>query len=463
MGNEINKRVVLIIAAIGSFLTPFMGSSIVVALPFIGKEFGMNTVSLNWSATAFLLASAIFVVPFGRLSDIYGRRKTYLWGIIIFAAASILCGISVSTHMFIAARAIQGFGGAMIFGTGVAILTSVYPPKERGKVLGINVAVVYLGSSVGPFFGGIMTQQLGWRSIFFVTAAIGIAAALLVIVLLKHEWKEAKGESFDYAGSVIYGIGLLAFMCGLSFMKTEWWGILVFVLGTIALIFFAVLEMRFKNPVLDIRLFATNRVLLFSTLAALINYSATYAVSYLLSLYLQYVKGFDPQYAGLILMAQPVAQALLSPAAGKLSDCIEPQRVASIGMLLSVIGLVGLIFINNATGMAVIVVCLIVLGIGFALFSSPNTNAIMSSVDKRYYGVTSGLIGTARLVGQTISMAVAAMVFALYMGNAQITITYHPHFMESMRVIFMILAALCLLGIFASLARGKMHQENKCE
>lgn len=456
--SEINKKVVMFIAAMGSVLTPFMGSSIVIALPAIGKEFAMNTVLLNWVATSFLLASAIFVVPFGRLADIYGRKRIFLLGITIFTFANILCGISISASMLLVSRVIQGIGGAMMFGTSVAILTSVYPPGERGRVLGINVGVVYFGLSAGPFFGGFLTQHLGWRSIFFITVPFGLTVIILILLKLKYEWAEAAGESFDYTGSIIYGIGLFGIMCGLSLIRTSWIGPFLMVAGTAAVIFFGIFEIRVKNPILGMALFKNNRVLTFSSIAALINYSATYAVSYLLSLYLQYIKGYGPQEAGLILVVQPVIQALFSPVTGRLSDRMEPRKVSSIGMALSTAGLLIFIFLSGDSSVLHIIAGLVLIGFGFALFSSPNTNAVMSSVEKRFYGVTSGLLGTARLVGQTFSMGIAALIFAVYMGTAQMTQEYHPHFVESMRMDFIVLTLLCFAGIFASLARGRMHE-----
>lgn len=456
--SEINKKVVMFIAAMGSVLTPFMGSSIVIALPAIGKEFAMNTVLLNWVATSFLLASAIFVVPFGRLADIYGRKRIFFLGITIFTFANILCGISISASMLLVSRVIQGIGGAMMFGTSVAILTSVYPPGERGRVLGINVGVVYFGLSAGPFFGGFLTQHLGWRSIFFITVPFGLTVIILILLKLKYEWAEAAGESFDYTGSIIYGIGLFGIMCGLSLIRTSWIGPFLMVAGTAAIIFFGIFETRVKNPILGMALFKNNRVLTFSSIAALINYSATYAVSYLLSLYLQYIKGYGPQEAGLILVVQPVIQALFSPVTGRLSDRMEPRKVSSIGMALSTAGLLIFIFLSGDSSVLHIIAGLVLIGFGFALFSSPNTNAVMSSVEKRFYGVTSGLLGTARLVGQTFSMGIAALIFAVYMGTAQMTQEYHPHFVESMRIDFIVLTLLCFAGIFASLARGRMHE-----
>jgi EmrB/QacA subfamily drug resistance transporter len=451
-----NKRPALIAATLTSFLTPFMASAVNIALPTIGKRFDLDAVSLSWVTISFSLAAAVFLVPFGKLADIHGRKRIFAIGTLLFTVSTFLVGISTSAAMLIAFRVAQGIASAMIFGTGVAILTSVYQPGERGRVLGINVAAVYLGLSLGPSLGGLLTQQLGWRSVFLATVPLGLAAAAYVFWGLKGEWAEARGESFDLAGSALYSVALIAIMLGFSRLPKLLGGGLILA-GLIGIGLFAAWEMRTRSPVLDVALFSRNRVFAFSNLAALINYSATAAVGFLLSLYLQYIKGLTPQQAGFVLIAQPIMQALFSPLAGRLSDRVEPRVVASTGMAISATGLFLLVWLGDTTPLAWIVFCLMLLGFGFALFSSPNMNAIMGSVDRRLYGVASGTLGTMRLVGQTFSLGVAALLFALYIGNVQIEPQYYPQFLASARMAFAILTVLCVGGIFASLTRGKLR------
>lgn len=448
------KRVVLFIAVLAGFITPFDGSAVNIALPTIGAEFHMTAIGLSWVATAYLLSSAVFLVPFGKIADIYGRKKIFLYGLAIFSFASLLMTMVTSTEMFIGVRVIQGLGSAMIFGTGAAILTSVFPPGERGKALGIYITAVYLGLSLGPFLGGIMTQYLGWRSIFLVNVPIGIAAVLLILWKLKGEWAECKGEKFDLIGSVIYGIAIIAVMYGFSSLP-DFKGAVLIVAGILGVILFALYEMKIPSPVLEIRLLTKNRIFALSNIAALINYSATFAVTFLLSLDLQYTKGFTPEHAGFILISQPVVQALISPISGRLSDRIEPQIVASVGMALTAVGLFFLSFLNETTPLYHLVLILLVLGAGFGLFSSPNTNAIMSSVEKKFYGVASGMNGTMRLLGQMLSMGIAMMIFSLVIGPVEITPEYYPQFILSLHYAFSLFTVLCIIGIFASLARGK--------
>jgi len=448
------QRATLIVASVASFITPFIGSSINIALPAIGKEFSANAIALSWVATSFLLASAIFLVPFGRLADIYGRKKIFNWGIAIYTLSAFACAFAPDITTLIIVRIIQGLGGAMIFGTGMAIITSVFPRESRGKALGIVVSAVYAGLTLGPFIGGYLTKNFGWQSNFTFTIPFGILALILSIVYLKGDWAEAKGERFDWKGSMIYAVSITSLIYGFSKLP-ELLGAILTLAGVLGLWLFISFEKRQLFPVLNIQLFINNRVFAFSNYAALINYSATFAIGFLLSLYLQYIKGFNPQQAGQILVIQPLLMAVFSPITGKLSDKIDPGKVASVGMALLSIGLFVIAFIGNDTSIYFIIPILVVFGIGYALFSSPNTNAIMGSVEKKYYGIASGTVGTMRLVGQMSSMGIAMMIFSIFIGKAEINPSNFPEFITSIRTAFLIFAVLCFIGIFFSLARGK--------
>lgn len=451
-----SRRAALIAAALAAFLTPFMDSATNVALPAISREFAMDAILLSWVRTAYLLAAAMFLVPFGKIADIHGRKRIFGYGIAIFTLAALLIGFSTSAPMLIAVRVFQGLGSAMIFGTSMAILTSVFPLGERGRILGISVASTYLGLSLGPTIGGLLTHQIGWRSIFFLTVGLGLIALTFVRWQLKGEWAEATGETFDLVGSGIYGLALVALMYGFSRLPGLLGGGLILA-GMVGLVFFGLWELRTTTPVLKVQLLARNRPFAFSNLAALIHYSATSAVAFLLSLFLQHIQGLNPQQAGLVLIAQPVMMALFSPLAGWLSDRIEPRIVASIGMTFTSAGLGLLIPLGPASPLWTIVARLMVLGFGFALFSSPNTNAIMSSVEKRFYGVASGMVGTMRLIGQMFSQGLATLLFALYIGRVEIKPESYPLFLVSMKTAFIIFAILCVIGIFASLVRGNIR------
>jgi EmrB/QacA subfamily drug resistance transporter len=416
----------------------------------------MDAILLSWVTTAYLLTSAMFLVPLGKIADIYGRKTIFTYGTLIFTLASIGSAFSNSATMLIGFRVFQGIGSGATYCVGAAMLTSVFPARELGKVFGINLAAVYLGNSLGPFLGGFLTHHLGWRSIFFVNVLLGFVIIFFIFWKLKEEWREAREEKFDLTGSIIFSITLLLILYGFSQLSTTRgvWFILPGVLGVLAFIKW---ETKIESPVLEINLFRNNRVFAFSNLAALINYSATFAITFLLSLYLQYIKGLTAENAGLILLSQPIVQAFFSPFAGRLSDRIEPRIVASIGMALTAGGLFLFIFLNGMTSLGFIISTLILLGFGFALFSSPNTNAVMGSVENRYFGVASGTLGTMRTMGMVLSMGITILIFSIVIGKVRITPEYYPVFLKSTKIAFTFFTVLCLGGILASLARGKVR------
>jgi EmrB/QacA subfamily drug resistance transporter len=454
------KIAALLVASIASFFTPFMGSSVNIALPAIGFDFGADAVLLNWVTNAFLLAAAIFAVPFGRIADIHGMKKIFTYGMIIFTLASLLCAISPSSYYLIASRLLQGIGSAMIFVTGLAIITSVYAPRERGKAIGINIAAVYVGLSLGPVLGGLMTQYLGWRSLFLLMIPFGILVISMVIWKLNDEWAASRGEKFDGFGSILYCVMLFLIMYGFSSLPSIP-GIIMLIMGIVGLIAFVLWELKVKSPVFNVRLLSTNTTFAFSSLAALINYSATFAVTLLLSFYLQYVKDFDPQVAGLILVAQPIVMAITAPIAGRLSDRYNARHIAAIGMGTVTLGLATFILLDGDTSITDIVIGLAILGLGFGLFSSPNTNVIMGSVQRKFFGVASATVSTMRLIGQTMSIGIATLVFSLFIGRVQITPAQFPALLESIHILFIIFTVLCFVGIFAALKKGKNNSKEK--
>jgi len=456
------KKSILFITTISSFLTPFMGSAINIALPAIGEDLNMNTIMLGWVATSYLLAAAVFLLPFGRLADRNGRKNLFLYGIILFGIASLLSALAQDSNLLIAARLLNGIGGAMIYATALAILTSSFPKSERGKVLGINVASVYLGLSLGPTIGGYLTQVWGWQSIFYLTFLLSLVIIAIGLYHLPKDSKRTSGTSFDLNGSLIYGLGIAAIIYGFPLLP-RLPGILFVSLGIAALFFFVYLEGKASDPLLDMGLFRKNMVFVFSNLAAFINYSATYALVFLLSLYLQQVSKYSPAEAGLILIAQPVMMTLLSPLAGKLSDRIEPRVVASAGMIITVIGLASLSFLDSNSSIIFIVAMLMLLGFGFALFSSPNTNAVMSSVKPAEFGVASATLGTMRLTGQTMSMGITMLILALVIGNGGRQTAGSVELLTGIKLTFTVFALLCIAGTWFSLKRGKIRETGSTE
>ncbi len=456
MENNLSKNRVLLTITIASFLTPFMMSATNIALPTIQRDFAANAVMLSWIATSYLLSTAVFLLPAGKIADIYGRKKFFMIGIIIFTLASLLSAFVPSIEWLIVMRIFQGLGGAITMTTAVAILTSVYPPQERGKALGVNVSMVYIALASGPTIGGWLTAQLGWRSIFYMSAPLGLITILLTLYYLKGEWADARDEKLDIFGSLIYAFSVIAITYGFTLLPAPA-GIIFVLLGMAGAAAFVRSQLKAKYPVFNVRLFKNNRVFAFSNIAALINYGATAGITFLLSLYLQYIKGMPPQTAGLVLIIQPIIMAFIAPVAGNLSDRIEPRLISSLGMACTALGLFLMIFLHYDTSLTYIITSLIVLGIGFALFGPPNTNAIMGSVTRQYYGIASGSVATMRLLGQNFSMALATLIITLHLGSRQIAPATYELFLSSSRVSFTIFTLLCLVGIYFSYSRGHLH------
>jgi EmrB/QacA subfamily drug resistance transporter len=453
MSQPVSRSATLLVVCTAHFLMPFMMSAVGVALPAIGRDFNASALQLGLVETSYVLSASIFLLAMGRLGDIHGRRRIFQYGIVAFTVVGGLLSQAWSIESLIAMRFFQGMGGSMVMATTFAIVVAVFPPEERGKALGIAVASVYAGISCGPFIGGALVTAFGWRSIFYLVVPLGLITFTVSCAKLRGEWAEAKGEPFDWRGSLVYAAAILLLIGGASNLDRGAWAWLVGAAGVAGLIHFLLLEARTPYPVLNVALLRDNRVFAFSNLAALLNYAATFGVSFFLSLYLQYVKGMSPREAGALLIIQPIVQALFSPLCGRLSDRFPAPLVATAGMTLCAAGLGAAAAIGATTPLTLVVVTLVTLGLGFALFSSPNISVIMGSIAPRYLGVASGLNSTMRTLGMMTSMTVITIIFSIFMAGEAVTLETQPQFLASMHSALLTFSALCLVGIGCSLIR----------
>ncbi len=445
---------IIVIVAVTSFMGTFLISSVNIALPDMERSFNLDAITLSWILTSFLLASAMFLLPIGRFADLSGIRLVFKVGVILFTISSLLSGLATSGLWLIIFRFLQGIGAAFTSTTGPAILVSAFLPKHRGKVLGISVSAVYLGLAFGPFAGGLLTQYVGWRSIFFVASGLGFLTTLVAFRYLGNDPStEEESKKIDLKGTLFYMLGLVALVYGSSRIP-DISGWLLMGGGIVAISVFWMFENRSSRPVIDTKLYTHNRMFAYSNLAALINYSATFAVIFLLSLYLQKIKALSPRDAGIIMVAQPAMMAIFSPFAGSLSDRFQARYLATIGMSMCSLGLVFLSFLTASTPIWLIVAILILLGLGFALFSSPNMNTIMSSVDRTQYGLASGSAATMRVVGQITSMTIATLFFAAMLGNQSVEAAPDVSFLKVVKWGFITFSVLSLAGIYFSINRG---------
>ena len=447
------ERSALFVATLTSFMGPFMISSVNVALPAIQADLRLNAVQLSWIATSYLLAVAVGLLPAGKIADIHGRKKVFGTGLVIYTLGSTAAAFVGTAAWLIFFRVIQGLGAALFVSTGMAILISIFPPKKRGRVIGL-----YVGLSVGPLVGGFLTQQFGWRSIFLLMFPLGLCSIATTFLFLKGEWADIRSQKLDVPGSLTYAVAILSLVYGASILPSLT-GCILMLIGLLGMVLFFRQQQRSPCPVFEVALFLDNHTFAFSSLAALLNYSATFAVTFLLSLYLQYIKGLSPQTAGIVLMAQPVMMAIFSPLAGSLSDRMEPRLLATGGMVITVVGMAVFTQLHTHSSLAGIVCNLLLLGFGFAFFSSPNMSAIMGAVAKEQYGVASGAVATMRLMGQMVSMAIATVVLALLVGRQAIAPHNYDRFLMSTRVVFTVSALLCAVGVYFSLYRGRLRQQ----
>ncbi len=457
--NRALEKSALIVATLTSFMGPFMMSSVNVALPKIQAELQLNAVQLSWIATAYLLAVAVGLVPAGKIADIHGRKKIFIMGLAVYTVGSFLAAFAQTPTTLIGLRVFQGTGAAMFVTTGMAILTSIFPPNRRGRAIGLYASAVYIGLSTGPFVGGWMTNYLGWRSIFVLMLPLGLFSLFITFHFLKGEWRGEADQQLDIGGCLLYGCSILALVYGATRLPGVL-GLSLLLAGAVLLVVFFRYQLKARFPVFDVSLFRVNKPFTFSSMAALLNYSTTFSVTFLMSLYLQYIKGLAPQTAGTVLMVQPVMMALLSPFTGRLADRIEPRLLASTGMTCTVIGVLIFSRIGHDTSIYLIVANLFFMGTGFALFSSPNMIAIMGTVEPRYYGLASGTVSTMRLLGQMASMAIATVVLALIVGREVITPDKYDLFIRSVHTVFSISAGLCTAGIYFSWFRGSVLPGN---
>jgi len=445
-------------------MTPFGMSMLNLSLPEIGAEFGVSAYALGWVSTACLFSSVIFLVPMARISDLVGRKKIFLLGMLIATVGAVLEPFSPSFWILILLRISDGLAMACVFSTSLPILSSIYPPSQRGSVFGINVAVVYLGSSMGPVIGGIMTANFGWRSIFILLVPLAILGTLMVYKYLKMEVIEGKGEIFDYKGALLYMITLFFLLLGLSNLPATWaFGSLA--LGLLILPVFIYYVKNQEFPVMRIRLFLTNKHFARSNFAAFLNYAGTYSVAFFLSLYLQRVLYLPADTAGLILLAQPVLQAVFSPFIGRLSDKMDSRYLSTFGMLLLAAGLFLLSTMTAETPLIYLIFYEVLLGIGFAFFASPNTSTIMNCVGRKDYSSASASLSVMRQSGMVLSMAIAMCAISVFLGSTEMLNSDTVlNFMAAIRTTFYIGTCLCLAGAVLSYLRGPTTRKDEdCE
>ena len=451
------KNIILIICTVLNFIAVFASNAVNIIIPTVAAEFHMSNIVQNWITIIFFLVMAMLSIPAGQISGKYGLKKITILSSALFVIISIVNVFVTTSEQFLFCRLVLGLVLAFINVTSMAMVVSAFDPQERGKALGLNITGVYVGLSLSPFLGGVLNYQLGWRSVilFSVPFLIVIIALLLKI---DDEWITFEGIPIDMKGSITYAIGIALFIYGFTILN-ESMGIVLTILGIIILAAFALIELRQEHPVFDIK-FLKNREFLSANLASLCAYLATFAVTTILNYHLQYIKGFDSQTAGIILLVAPVCQVILAPIAGRLADKYIPQILAAIGMALGTISLVLFSTLGFETSLSFVVVSMIIYGVGFGLFSPPNTSVIMGSVPPKDTSIASASVSTVRTVGQAMSMGILTLIFAFVMGNVAIVPEVYPLLISSCQITCIICVGLCLASVFASLVGFRSKKES---
>jgi EmrB/QacA subfamily drug resistance transporter len=460
----------LALTSVGAFMAPLDGSIVSVALPVMGKDLHLSFTAAVWVSAAFLLTTAVLLIPAGRLADQHGRVRYYLIGIAIFTAASVLCAVSMNDTWLIASRILQGAGAAFMGATSAAIVTAVFPPNERGRALGINVMAVYIGLTVGPPLGGFIVDAAGWRWIFLINLPVGIVVLLWGWFMLPRSESEG-GPRLDWIGSLLLGAFLVCLLVPLTFSVQWGWGspatIGLLALSVASLVAFVVHERRVESPILNLDLVLKNRLFAAANTAALLNYMALYGIGLLTAIFLELVQGRSAALSGWLLLSQPLLMAALSPFSGRLSDRIGSRVLATGGMVAIAGGMVLLAFISATAPLWHVAGALVVVGLGMAAFSAPNTSAVMGSVRRDQLSQASAFLSTMRTSGQALSVALLGGIAASQLGavGGRLLLTHGSGggavaahavdaYASGYQYAMLTGAALALIGAFVSLTRG---------
>lgn len=449
------QKIALAVATGTSFATAFSGSATNLAIPSMGTYFNMGAASVGWITTAYVIVIAAMAVPFGKIADSTSRKYMLAAGVAVFGVASVAAVFMESAAGILAMRAVMGIGAAMIFASNMPIAINAFPGNERGKAIGIVTSGIYTGLAIGPALGGFLNNLFGWQAIFLFGAAIAFASMILTLAGVADDRQQKTGAKFDLGGNITYILMIMCLIYGLTALNSVRFGWVFLLCGVVLGVLFVKIELKFENPVIDVRIFAEDRVFTLSNLTALFNYSATFALGYFVSIYLQVAHGLNSQTAGLIMMAQPVLMAIFSPWTGRMSDRVPAYKLASSGMAVCALTLLFFAFASAEMPLWTVCIALAAAGFGIALFSSPNTNVIMSCVSPQKFAVANSIVSTMRTSGQTIGMAIITLVVSGTIGNVSLYDVPAADLIRTMHICFFIFTGLCVLGIFMSMQRRK--------
>jgi EmrB/QacA subfamily drug resistance transporter len=444
----------LIVVCIGSFLTPLSLSAALVAIPAIAADLHADAVYVSWIPAVFLISNLVTLLPAGRAADIYGRKKIYLIGNVVFLIGSVCAGLSNSIETLLVFRVVQGVGAAMFFGSGMAIISSVYQDGGRGAALGWVVASVYLGLSGGPVIGGYITDHFGWHYVFFMLIPFVLLGMILIVLKLKGEWLSHEPQKLDWAGAGLFSLWIVSLFIGLTNLPTmtSW---IALPISAVLLYLFVAHCNRIPQPLIKLKVVWSNKNISYAIIASIFMYSSSYGLQFLMGLYLQYNRGLSPTEAGKMLLVQALMMAILAPISGRLSDRYPPNTIAAVGCLLVASSFVVVLQLDNESSMNLVLLALGLLGLGFGMFSTPNNNGALSNVPEASLGIASAIMNLSRMIGQLLGTALVTLLMSLYIGNNNIDAAHYDALLSVLMWVTMVSLCCALAAAYASFAMSR--------
>jgi EmrB/QacA subfamily drug resistance transporter len=465
MGFFQRKRAILLAVGIGTFMSALDASIVNMVLPNIGNYFHASLSTIEWTIMSYLLVISSLLLTYGRLGDMYGHKKIYITGFIIFMLGSLLCGLASSVLLLVIFRGIQAVGAGMQMAMGPAIVTDTVSPAERGKGLSIIAISVALALTTGPVIGGFLTGALGWQSIFLINIPVGFIGVFLAQKTIPQN-HERQVQPFDFIGAAIIFITLICMLLPLSLMERYGWNnpwmILLFFTGLLFMAGFVFWEKHTRYPMFDIGLFQ-NRLFGMSNLSALLNFMAQYSIILLIPFYLQRLRGLSPEHAGLLYLPLPFTMMIIAPISGTLSDRMDSRYISSAGMALMAAGMWILSYLKADSPNIFMIVGLIIVGFGIGLFQTPNNSAIMGAVPNSKRGVASGMLATMRNIGMVLGVALSGAIFTsshdwlVNLNKAKGlsgAVLEQTAFIGALHITYQVGAIFALLAVITSLIKG---------
>ena len=444
--------------SIANFIVSLTMSAANIAVPVIARDLNANAVLVSWVPTAFLLANAVLLLPAGRMADIHGRKKVFLTGMSVFCVACLMASLAPNIELLLATRLLQGFGGALAFATGLAIVMTIFTSENRGTALGVASATLYFGLSCGPILGGWFTEHYGWRSVFLFPVVLGGVSIALIVLRLRGEWISEELVKVDWFGAALFAAWTSCLFIGISYIP-ETWSFGLIGAGVAILVVFVKQQLRSRHPLIRFRAIRENRIFSRSLLCNLCIYASNYPFVFLFSLYLQFIAGMSPGKAGQLMVLQPIMMAVVAPVAGRLSDQFEPRLLATTGCLIMAAAFALLQGIGTQPSILYIGLSLVTLGLGFGLFTTPNNNAALSAMRKDRLGIGSALLNLARVMGNMIGTALVLSLVSLFIGHAQIRPEQYPALLSVIRLALTSSCILSLVAAWLSYARGNIRRD----